>query len=48
MISISYQRHRFPPDTIRLAVRPYFRFTTSLRDVRFSIAAEVKDVLVMP
>jgi putative transposase len=27
------KRHRFPPDTIRLAVWLYYRFTTSLRDV---------------
>jgi len=33
MKPISYKRHRFPPDTIRLAVRLYFRFTTSLREV---------------
>ncbi len=33
MKPISYKRHRFPPDTIRLAVWLYYRFTTSLRDV---------------
>ena len=33
MKPISYKRHRFPPDTIRLAVWLYFRFTTSLREV---------------
>jgi putative transposase len=33
MKSMSSKRHRFPPDTIRVAVWLYFRFTTSLRDV---------------
>ncbi len=33
MKPISYARHRFPPDVIRKAVRLYFRFTLSLRDV---------------
>jgi hypothetical protein len=32
MKPISFKRHRFPPDTIQLAVWLYFRFTTSLRD----------------
>jgi hypothetical protein len=32
MKPISFKRHRFLPDTIRLAVWLYFRFTTSLRD----------------
>jgi len=31
-------RPRFPPDTIRLAVWLYFRFTTSLRDVEDLLA----------
>ncbi|RVQ66377.1 IS6 family transposase [Croceicoccus ponticola] len=35
---ISYKRHRFPPDVIRLAVWLYFRFTTSLRDVEDMLA----------
>ena len=38
MIPISFKRHRFPPDTIRLAVWLYFRFTTSLRDVEEMLA----------
>lgn len=38
MKPISYKRHRFPPDTIRLAVWLYFRFTTSLRDVEEMLA----------
>lgn len=33
MQPISFKRHRFPPDVIRLAIWLYFRFTTSLRDV---------------
>ncbi len=38
MKPISFKRHRFPPDTIRLAVWLYFRFTTSLRDVEEMLA----------
>ena len=34
MTPLSFKRHRFPPDTIRLAVWLYFRFTTSQRDER--------------
>ena len=33
MQSVSFKRHRFPPDVIRLAVWLYFRFTLSFRDV---------------
>jgi transposase-like protein len=33
MQPVSFRRHRFPPDVIRLAVWLYFRFTLSLRDV---------------
>lgn len=44
MKPISYRRHRFPPDTIRLAVWPYYRFTTTLRAV--DKEGEVLDVLV--
>jgi transposase-like protein len=33
MQPVSFKRHRFPPDVIRLAVWLYFRFTLSLRDV---------------
>ena len=33
MKTISYKRHRFPPEVIRQAVWPYFKFTLSLRDV---------------
>ncbi|CAM3235254.1 hypothetical protein SPAN111604_12290 [Sphingomonas antarctica] len=39
MQPISYKRHRFPPDTIRLAVWLYFRFTMSFRDVEELLAA---------
>ncbi len=38
MKPISFKSHRFPPDTIRLAVWLYFRFTTSLRDVEDLLA----------
>lgn len=38
MQPISYKRHRFPPDTIRLAVWLYFRFTLSFRDVEELLA----------
>ena len=44
MKPISFKRHRFPPDTIRLAVWRYFRFTTRLRDV--DKEGEVLDALV--
>ena len=44
MKPISYKRHRFPPDTIRLAVWLYFRFTTSLRDVEEMLAERGIDV----
>ena len=33
MKPISFKRHRFKPDVIRLAIWLYFRFTASLRDV---------------
>ena len=44
MQPISYKRHRFPPDTIRLAVWLNFRFTTSLRDVEEMLAERGIDV----
>ncbi len=44
MKPISYKRHRFPPDTIHLAVWLYFRFTTSLRDVEEMLAERGIDV----
>jgi transposase-like protein len=44
MKPISYKRHRFPPDTIQLAVWLYFRFTTSLRDVEEMLAERGIDV----
>jgi len=34
MQPVSFKRHRFPPDVIRLAVWLYFRFTLSFRDVQ--------------
>jgi len=33
MQPVSFKRHKFPPDVIRLAVWLYFRFTLSFRDV---------------
>jgi transposase-like protein len=38
MKSISYARHRFPPDVIRHAVWLYLRFTLSYRDVEDVLA----------
>ncbi|MGZ6022782.1 MAG: hypothetical protein ACXWLQ_09315, partial [Rhizomicrobium sp.] len=35
---VSFKRHRFPPDLIRLAVWLYFRFTLSFRDVEEILA----------
>lgn len=37
-MSISFKRHRFPPEVIRYAVWVYFRFTMSLRDVEELLA----------
>ena len=44
MRPISFKHHRFPPDTIRLAVWLYYRFTTSLRDVEEMLAERGIDV----
>ena len=44
MRSISYKRHRFPPEVIRQAVWLYFKFTLSLRDVEEVLAARGIDV----
>ena len=38
MQPVSFKRHRFPPDVIRLAVWLYFRFTLSFRDVEEMLA----------
>jgi putative transposase len=38
MKPISFKRHCFPPDTVRLAVWLYFRFTTCRRDVEDLLA----------
>jgi putative transposase len=38
MVPISFKRHRFAPDVIRYAVRLYFRFTLSIRDVEELLA----------
>jgi len=44
MRPISFKRHRFQPDTIRLAVWLYYRFTLSLRDVEDMMAEPGFDV----
>ena len=44
MSPISFKRHRFKPDTIRLAVGLYFRYTTSLRNVEEMLAERGIDV----
>jgi len=38
MRAISFKRHRFPPEVIRLAVWLCFRFTLSIRDVEEMLA----------
>lgn len=38
MQSVSFKRHRLPPDVIRLAGWLYFRFTRSVRDVEEMLA----------
>ena len=38
MQPVSFKRHRYPPDIIRLAVWLYFRFTLSFRDVEEMLA----------
>ena len=38
MQPISFKRHRFPPDIIRLSIWLYYRFTLSLRDVEELLA----------
>ena len=38
MQPVSFKRHRFPPDVIRLAVWLCFRFTLSFRDVEEMLA----------
>ena len=44
MEPISYRRHRFPPVTIQHAVRLYYRFTLSHRDVEDVLAERGTDV----
>src|SRR5512145_2168967 len=44
MNPISFKRHRFPPDVIRLGVWLYYRFTLSLRDVEHLLAERGIDV----
>jgi len=38
MKPLSFKRHRFPGDVIRQAVRLYFRFSLSFRDVEELLA----------
>ena len=44
MKTISYKRHRFPPEIIRQAVWLYFKYTLSLRDVEGILAERGIDV----
>ena len=44
MKPISFKRHRFPPDVIRLGIWLYYRFTLSLRDVEDLLAERGIDV----
>ena len=44
MDTISFKRHRFPPDIIRHAVWPYARFTLSYRDVEDLLAERGLDI----
>jgi putative transposase len=44
MRTISYARHRFPPDVIRYAVWLYLRFTVSYRDVEDLLAERGFDI----
>lgn len=44
MTPISFKRYRLKPETSRLAVWLYFRFTTSLRDVEEMLAERGIDV----
>src|SRR5829696_5317019 len=44
MASISYARHRFPPEVIRHAIWLYVRFTLSYRDVEELLAERTLDI----
>lgn len=44
MKTVSFRRHRFPPDVIRHAVWLYFRFSLSLRDVEELLAERGLDL----
>jgi transposase-like protein len=44
MRSISFKRHRFPPDIIRQAIWLYARFTLSFRDVEEMLAERGLDI----
>ena len=44
MDTISFKRHRFPPEIIRRAVWPYARFTLSYRHVEDLLAERGLDI----
>ena len=44
MDTISFKRHRFPPEIIRCAVWLYARFTLSYRDVEDLLAERGLDI----
>jgi putative transposase len=44
MCKISYAGHRFPPEIIRHAVWPYFRFPLNYRDVEDLLSERGIDV----
>ena len=44
MDTISFKRHRFPPEIIRRAVWLYARFTLSYRDVEDLLAEQGLDI----
>ena len=48
MRPLPFKRHRFKPDMILLAVRLYYRFTLSLRDVEEMLAERGIDVSYEP
>ena len=46
MQPVSFKRHRFPLDVIRLAVWLYFRFTLSFRNVEEMLASSHANTLL--
>ncbi len=43
MQPVSFKRPKFPPDVIRLAIRPYFQFSLNFRDVEEKLAERCID-----